>query len=98
MYLVFYFYHQWAPRTRPREDLIIKECNFQRIVHTKSSKENLEAIEREQGERGIYYAGSYSVYGMGLLEQALISGTMEAERVLQDLCDHAANLERDLHK
>ena len=43
-------------------------------MHTADTPRVLAAIEAEQGKDGIYYAGAYCVHGMGLLEQAAVSG------------------------
>jgi hypothetical protein len=58
----------WNPHTRPTN--IIKECFFQRVVHTSDTPNILADIKNIQGRNGIYYAGAYAVDGMGLLEQA----------------------------
>jgi predicted NAD/FAD-binding protein len=64
---------------------VTKEVHFQRVVHSEHTPQLLKEIEAEQGKGGIYFAGSYSVYGMGLLEQAAISGKKAAARLLADL-------------
>ena len=43
-------------------------------MHTADTPRLLRDIEAVQGTDGIYYAGAYCVYGMGLLEQAAVSG------------------------
>ena len=43
-------------------------------MHTADTPRLLRDIEAVQGTHGIYYAGAYCVYGMGLLEQAAVSG------------------------
>ena len=40
--------------------------------------------ESIQGKKNIYFAGSYCVFGMGLLEQAAASGKRAAEKLLDD--------------
>ena len=61
-----------------------KEAFFQRVVHTKNTPRILDEIESIQGKNGIYFAGSYCVYGMGLLEQAACSGKSTSEKLLDD--------------
>jgi predicted NAD/FAD-binding protein len=61
-----------------------KEAFFQRVVHTRETPHILEEIESIQGKDSVYYAGSYCVYGMGLLEQAASSGKQAAEKLLDD--------------
>eukprot|EP00964_Phaeocystis_antarctica_P152147 scaffold119927_cov60-Phaeocystis_antarctica.AAC.1 len=76
-------FETWNP-LRPPEHAQ-KQVYFQRAVHTADTPRVLAAIEAEQGKDGIYYAGAYCVYGMGLLEQAAVSGAAAARRVLKDL-------------
>ena len=78
-------FQTWAPLRTPKSELIVKKYDFQRVVHTSATREMVSEIESEQGKGRIYYAGSYCVYGMGLLEQALISGRKTAEDVLEEL-------------
>jgi hypothetical protein len=78
-------FQTWAPLRNPKPELIVKKCAFQRVVHTSATRGMISEIESEQGKGRIYYAGSYCVYGMGLLEQALISGRKTAENLLEDL-------------
>jgi len=78
-------FQTWAPLKIPEDDLVIQKFELSRVVHTSLSKEKVKAIGEEQGKNGIYYAGSYAVYGMGLLEQAATSGRMAAELALNDL-------------
>jgi len=47
----------------------------------------VKAVQAAQGKNKIYYAGSYAVYGMGLLEQAAKSGRIAAELALNNLFD-----------
>lgn len=78
-------FQTWAPMHSPKPDTIIKKACFQRVVHTTNTRHLVSQIESLQGKEGIYFAGSYTVYGMGLLEQALISGRSAANRALDDL-------------
>ena len=64
-----------------RPDDIIKECHFLRVVHTKETPSILRRIEQLQGQNCIYYAGAYSMEGMGLLEQAARSGENAARHI-----------------
>jgi predicted NAD/FAD-binding protein len=61
-----------------------KEAFFQRVVHTRETPQILADIESIQGKDNLYYAGSYCVYGMGLLEQAANSGKQTAGKLLDD--------------
>jgi hypothetical protein len=86
-------FETWNP-LRPPEHAQ-KQVYFQRAVHTADTPRVLAAIEATQGKDGIYYAGAYCVYGMGLLEQAAVSGAAAARRVLKDL--HLADSRKDVH-
>ena len=78
-------FQTWAPLKMPEDDLVIQKFELSRVVHTSLSKEKVKAVDAEQGKNGIYYAGSYAVYGMGLLEQAVESGRIAAQLALNDL-------------
>jgi len=78
-------FQTWAPITTPKEDTIIRHSQFERVVHSNDARSYITDINKEQGNNGIYYAGSYCVYGMGLLEQALISGKEVSKMVLNDM-------------
>lgn len=79
-------FQTWAPTHTPKPELTIRRSDFERVVHTQDAANYVSEIEKEQGKDGIYYAGSYCIYGMGLLEQALISGKNASDQVLHDLC------------
>ena len=79
-------FQTWAPTHAPAEGTMIKRSDFERVVHSNDTRSFVEAIDNVQGKDGFYYAGSYCVYGMGLLEQALVSGKNASEKVLDDLC------------
>ena len=82
-------FQTWAPSKPPKPETVIKRFDFQRVVHTENTKHLVAKVEAQQGGNGgIYYAGSYCVYGMGLLEQAALSGRVTGERVLKDLFKH----------
>ena len=78
-------FQTWAPIRPPREDFVIQKFDFTRVIHTPLSKRMVKMVQEQQGKNGIYYAGSYAVYGMGLLEQAAQSGRIAAKLVLDDL-------------
>jgi hypothetical protein len=78
-------FQTWAPLHLPRSETIIKKAEFQRVVHTTATKQLVSDVESKQGKEGIYYAGSYTMYGMGLLEQALISGRKAANSILDEM-------------
>ena len=77
-------FQTWSPSHVPKAELTIQRCDFQRVVHSNNSKEIVSEIERIQGTDGIYFAGSYTEYGMGLLEQALRSGRKASDQLLRN--------------
>jgi predicted NAD/FAD-binding protein/2-polyprenyl-3-methyl-5-hydroxy-6-metoxy-1,4-benzoquinol methylase len=77
-------FQTWAPIHPPRPECIIRKFEMSRVIQTSNSKDLVQLVDKEQGKGGFYYAGSYVVYGMGLLEQAAMSGKLAGERVLQD--------------
>lgn len=72
-------FQTWNAHTKPKG--IIKEANFYRVVHTKETEPIQKEIELIQGKNNVFYAGSYTSHGMGLLEQAARSGVTAAVRV-----------------
>ena len=78
-------FQTWAPIKSPEAEKILGRSDFERVVHSKDTQSYVANINREQGKNGVYYAGSYCVYGMGLLEQALVSGKEAANQVLDDI-------------
>lgn len=75
-------FQTWNPLRRPKN--VTKQVNFMRVVHTANTPRILKQIRSLQGEGGIYYAGSYCVFGMGLLEQAALSGQVVAEIIMAE--------------
>lgn len=80
-------FQTWSPVREPHPMLTIRRSSFQRVVHGRDARRIASEIDKLQGggERRIYYAGSYAVHGMGLLEQALVSGEKVADLLLGDL-------------
>uniref|UniRef100_A0A7S4MVK0 Amine oxidase domain-containing protein n=1 Tax=Odontella aurita TaxID=265563 RepID=A0A7S4MVK0_9STRA len=78
-------FQTWAPLRDIEPNKMLQRSDFERVVHAGNTADLVKRIRDEQGKRGIYYAGSYCVYGMGLLEQALISGMDAGDMVLKDL-------------
>ena len=77
------YFQTWNPLTEPAPDALIKTVYFRRAVHTRKSEGHQKAIADLQGKGGVYYAGAYCVFGMGLLEQAATSGRRVAELILE---------------
>lgn len=78
-------FQTWAPRHQAEPELLLQSSRFNRVVHTEDTRQLVAELRHVQGKDGIYYAGSYSVYGMGLLEEALFSGVKAGENVLTSL-------------
>ena len=78
-------FETWNCLHAPREESVIKTAHFKRVVHTIETPHLLREIEAEQGVGRVWYAGSYAVHGMGLLEQAAVSGRSAAAGVLEHL-------------
>jgi len=78
-------FQTWSPTHQPQAELIIRRSDFERVVHSSNSRSIISEIENLQGKDSIFFAGSYSAYGMGLLEEALISGRKASDRVLVDI-------------
>eukprot|EP00457_Paulinella_chromatophora_P001306 gb/GEZN01001308.1/.p1 GENE.gb/GEZN01001308.1/~~gb/GEZN01001308.1/.p1 ORF type:complete len:998 (-),score=89.32 gb/GEZN01001308.1/:73-3066(-) len=72
-------FQTWNPHHPPKT--ILKEEFFNRVLHSSETPDLLKGVSEAQGKGGIFYAGSYGVYGMGLLEQALHSGQVAAELI-----------------
>ena len=78
-------FETWNCLHAPREESVIKTAHFKRVVHTVETPRLLREIEAEQGVGRVWYAGSYACTGMGLLEQAAVSGRRAAAGVLEEL-------------
>lgn len=78
-------FQTWNPHYRPKQDSIIQESSFTRVVHGPETPRLLQTISDLQGKDGIYYAGAYAVHGMGLLEQATRSAKVAVAAVLRDM-------------
>jgi uncharacterized protein len=74
-------FETWNPHHIPNH--VLKVCHFLRVCHTKDTASILSEIQELQGVNGVYYAGAYSIDGMGLLEQAARSGRNVAEMIIQ---------------
>jgi len=78
-------FQTWNPHFRPKESSIIQESHFQRVVHGHDSARLQRAVADLQGKEGFYFAGSYAVHGLGLLEEASKSAYAAVDAVLRDL-------------
>mmetsp|Transcript_15940 Transcript_15940/g.24018 ORF Transcript_15940/g.24018 Transcript_15940/m.24018 type:complete len:1009 (-) Transcript_15940:20-3046(-) len=87
-------FQTWNPHKTPNN--VLKVCNFLRVVHTSETRSILAEIDELQGVHGIYYAGAYSVEGMGLLEQAAKSGRKVADMIKNALdIAHTSGVSKD---
>jgi predicted NAD/FAD-binding protein len=64
-------FETWNPHEEPKD--IIKDAHFVRVVHTEHTPSIIRDIDCIQGHNNVFFAGSYTTYGMGLLEQAALS-------------------------
>lgn len=74
-------FQTWNPHVLPAEADTLKVVHFQRVVHSADTPRILAEVAKLQGINGFYYVGAYSVDGMGLLEQAAVSGIQVAARI-----------------
>ena len=74
-------FQTWNPYRRPIESHILDETHFQRVVHTKSTGDIQSRVAALQGQNGLYFCGSYSSPGVGLLEQAAASALKVAHLI-----------------
>lgn len=87
------YFQTWGPHKQPAScgtaKLVDKEADgdyqvhFNRVVHTKDTPAINREIADLQGRGDIFYAGSYAIHGMGLLEQAAKSGQLTAKLILE---------------
>lgn len=75
-------FETWNPHTAVPPSSVLGEVHFWRSLHGQDSNTILEDIAALQGRDGIYFAGSYAVAGMGLLEEGVQSGQVVAEQIL----------------
>ena len=61
------------PLVQPHPDSVISECWADRPIMSLASLDAFETIAQAQGQGSVYICGSYSVYGMPLLEGAVES-------------------------
>lgn len=73
------------PLHSPKPETVIRECHLQRVVHDTRSAELQAKIAEIQGREGFYFCGAYSVKGLGLLEQALLSAKAAVDAVRRDM-------------
>lgn len=64
-----------------QEAHIISETRMKRVVFDLHVQDHLTKLDAIQGQRRMYYCGSYAVYGSNLLEEGLISA-MRVARML----------------
>jgi len=74
-------FETWNPHHEPKKELVIRDYSLHRVVHTAKNVEVFSEIEHIQGKDGIYFAGAYSIYGVGLLEQAISAAELVADKI-----------------
>lgn len=73
-------FQSWNPHSTPRN--VIKEVHMQRVAHTKLTAGLVEDIAAMQGRNSFHFCGAYVLLGMGLQEEAAISGYQAAQRII----------------
>lgn len=73
-------FQSWNPHRKPRN--VIKEVYMQRVAHTKLTARLVEDIAAMQGRNSFHFCGAYVLLGMGLQEEAAISGYQAAQRII----------------
>ena len=84
-------FQTWNPQVEPDEDKVLRTVHFLRVKHRSDTRSIQEKIKTMQGSKGVYFCGSYSVFGVGLLEQAAVS----AERVAKLIRAEQAKRDED---
>lgn len=77
-------FQTWGPHRRPQEGTLIRESQFQRVTHGVESVRLQRVVAELQGTEGFYFAGSYAVHGLGLLEEATRSAQAAVAAVRRD--------------
>ena len=77
-------FQTWNPQVDPAQDKVLRTVHFLRVKHRSDTRSIQESIEEMQGRRGIYFCGSYSVFGVGLLEQAAVSAQRVAKLIREE--------------
>jgi uncharacterized protein len=76
-------FQTWNPYSMPDASLIVMRADLQRVVHTTETPKLQARLAKIQGRDNIYFAGAYSFRGIGLLEQAALSGKRVGEMILK---------------
>lgn len=65
--------------------LLARPIVLDRVVQSKHTLQLISQVSSLQGQNRVYFAGSHTVFGMGLLEQAVISGRNAAHLAISQL-------------
>eukprot|EP00002_Diphylleia_rotans_P019968 TRINITY_DN3868_c0_g1_i1.p1 TRINITY_DN3868_c0_g1~~TRINITY_DN3868_c0_g1_i1.p1 ORF type:complete len:507 (+),score=108.39 TRINITY_DN3868_c0_g1_i1:44-1564(+) len=66
-------YQTWNPLHEPSSEHFLAESVFERPIMTSQSAWAIETLWKEQGKGNLWFCGSYSLYAMPLLENAVFS-------------------------
>ena len=69
----------WAPFHDPKKEHLYCDAYFTRPVVDHNAVHGMKLLEKLQGINNIYFAGSYALYAVPLLESAICSGLKVAE-------------------
>eukprot|EP01062_Namystynia_karyoxenos_P003503 TRINITY_DN11256_c0_g1_i1.p1 TRINITY_DN11256_c0_g1~~TRINITY_DN11256_c0_g1_i1.p1 ORF type:complete len:533 (+),score=156.64 TRINITY_DN11256_c0_g1_i1:106-1599(+) len=72
-------FQTWNPHLEPDPETVLHKAQFLRAVHDRSSSDALERLHSIQGQRRVWFCGSYASRGMTLLEQACVSAIRVSE-------------------
>ena len=75
-------FQSWNPHKKPSN--VIKEVTMQRVAHTKLTAALVGDIAAMQGRNSFHFCGAYVLLGMGLQEEAAISGFQAAQRIMNN--------------
>eukprot|EP00658_Telonema_sp_P-2_P027374 TRINITY_DN21147_c0_g2_i2.p1 TRINITY_DN21147_c0_g2~~TRINITY_DN21147_c0_g2_i2.p1 ORF type:complete len:135 (-),score=17.77 TRINITY_DN21147_c0_g2_i2:270-674(-) len=79
-------FQTWNPQVEPRDETVLKTVYFQRVKHTNETRSLQRQLAMLQGRNACYFCGSYSTFGVGLLEQAVVSAERVAAMIRQRQC------------
>jgi len=92
-------FQTWNPQVEPTKEKVLCTVQFLRVKHRSDTRTIQERIRSMQGQHGIYFCGSYSVFGVGLLEQAAVSAEYVASLIRQEQTErdnqHHESVKRD---
>eukprot|EP00033_Pygsuia_biforma_P001169 GCRY01001330.1.p1 GENE.GCRY01001330.1~~GCRY01001330.1.p1 ORF type:complete len:493 (-),score=100.55 GCRY01001330.1:103-1524(-) len=74
-------FETWNPVVTPTEALVHSQSHWARPVLTREAPAAWELLHQHQGQRGIFIAGAYTIFGIPLLENATVAGLQVASQI-----------------